>query len=150
MEKTDEIEPAIDAERVIRGGCGMKEEAGLLSGVKPDLVLNMKREWFVRVWNGEKTVEYREVKPHWMVRIGHWVGKTPLVKFVEMRIGYLKDGPVLLLQVYRVDIGKCPHECWDGEYFRLHFGLVGRDWRQKDGVYVPFVGSERKLKGAVS
>ena len=28
--------------------------------IKPDLILNMKREWFAKIWNGEKTVEYRD------------------------------------------------------------------------------------------
>ena len=31
--------------------------------IKPDLTLNMKREWFEKVWNGEKTVETAADKP---------------------------------------------------------------------------------------
>ena len=31
--------------------------------IKPDLVLPMKRCWFARIWNGEKTVEIRKTLP---------------------------------------------------------------------------------------
>ncbi len=92
--------------------------------IKPDLYLNMKREWFAKIWNGEKTVEYREFKPHWIRRIGDWANAAPLTKFVEMRLGYYRNAPAMLIQVYRVDIGKCPYPGWDGQYYRLHFEVV--------------------------
>lgn len=100
--------------------------------IKPDLILNMKREWFARIWNGDKTVEYREVKPYWTRRIGNWVGKE--TRFIEMRLGYLKNGPVMLLQVGHTDIGPCPYDGWNGDYYRIHFVVVSYYWR-KDGRY---------------
>lgn len=113
--------------------------------IKPDLVLNMKREWLAKVWNGEKTVEYRERKPYWDRRIGDWVGKRG--KFVLMVWGYRRDTPAVLLQVDRVDIGKCPYEGWDGEYYRLHFAVVGYYIKMGD-TFVPMDESVRmKEKG---
>jgi hypothetical protein len=109
--------------------------------IKPDLVLNMKREWLAKVWNGEKTVEYRERKPYWDKRIGDWVGEN-VGKFVLMVWGYRRDTPAVLLQVDKVDIGICPYKGWDGEYYRLHFAVVGHYMKYGD-MFAPMDGSVR-------
>ena len=111
--------------------------------IKPDLILPMKRCWFVSVWKGEKTVEYREVKPYWTKRIGNWVDEY-CFKFVEMRLGYKRDTLAMMLHVYRADIGKCPYEGWDGDYYRLHFRVAGYYMRQ-GGEYCPRI-PEHKIK----
>lgn len=33
------------------------------------LIFHLKKEWFKKIKNGEKTIEYREVKPYWNLRI---------------------------------------------------------------------------------
>lgn len=33
------------------------------------LIFNLKKEWFDKIKSGEKTHEYREVKPYWTKRI---------------------------------------------------------------------------------
>lgn len=33
------------------------------------LIFNLKKEWFEKIKSGEKTHEYREVKPYWTTRI---------------------------------------------------------------------------------
>lgn len=33
------------------------------------LIFNLKREWFEKIKSGEKTVEFREIKPYWTTRI---------------------------------------------------------------------------------
>lgn len=33
------------------------------------LIFNLKKEWFEKIKSGEKTHEYREVKPYWVTRI---------------------------------------------------------------------------------
>lgn len=33
------------------------------------LVFNLKKEWFEKIKSGEKTHEYREVKPYWTKRL---------------------------------------------------------------------------------
>lgn len=35
------------------------------------LTFNLKKEWFEKIKNGEKTHEYREVKDYWTNRIMH-------------------------------------------------------------------------------
>ncbi len=33
------------------------------------LIFTLKKEWYEKIKKGEKTIEYREVKPYWSVRI---------------------------------------------------------------------------------
>ena len=33
------------------------------------LIFPLKKEWFEKIKNGTKTIEYREVKPYWSKRI---------------------------------------------------------------------------------
>lgn len=36
--------------------------------IKPDYSLSFRREWFAKIWNGEKTIEYRRVIPKYQKR----------------------------------------------------------------------------------
>lgn len=103
--------------------------------IQTDLVLSLTREWFAKIWNGEKRVEYRAVKPYWTKRIGRWVSDN-VPHFVLFRIGYLKDGPYLLVQTEGVDIGECPYPGWTGDYYRIRFSVV-QPYMRCAGVYVP-------------
>lgn len=109
--------------------------------IKPDIILPLKREWFAKIWNGEKTVEYREVKPYWEKRIGAWVGDNS-PKFVLFQLGYTKDGPRILVQVSKTDIGPCPYVGWCGNFYRIHFSIVGPYWKQ-DGEFFPMESMPR-------
>lgn len=35
------------------------------------LTFNLKKQWFEKIANGEKTIEFREVKPFWTTRLLH-------------------------------------------------------------------------------
>ena len=109
--------------------------------IKPDIILPLKRVWFAKIWNGEKTVEYRKVKPYWEQRIGAWVGDTS-PKFVLFQLGYMKDGPRSLVQVAKTDIGPCPYAGWCGNFYRIHFSIVGPYWKQ-DGKFFPMESMPR-------
>ena len=114
-----------------------QEEARLIMGeaVKPDLVLPLTRQWFAKIWNGEKNTEYREVKPYWTRRIGAWVGDdTP--RFILFQIGYAKDGPRLLVQTSGVDIGPCPYPGWRGDFYRIRFDIM-QPYITADGTNYP-------------
>ncbi len=49
------------------------------------LTFILKKEWYEKIKSGEKTIEYREVKPYWTCRIEKpfgqlfytWIGKLP-------------------------------------------------------------------------
>lgn len=36
------------------------------------LTFNLKKEWFKKIKSGEKTHEYREVKPYWITRMQNY------------------------------------------------------------------------------
>ena len=147
----------IDGEYIISGSCSFgkdiaqlekkinttitrfftQKEARQIMGevIKPDLVLPLKRLWFAKIWNGEKTTEYREVKPYWTRRIGAWVGDNA-PRFILFQIGYAKDGPRLLVQTSGVDIGPCPYLEWGGDYYRIRFAVV-QPYFVADGTIYP-------------
>lgn len=68
------------------------------------LIFPLKKEWYEKIRSGEKTVEYREVKPYWKKRIFkefdidvdgfHEIGDALImVNFkhpVKLRLGYTK------------------------------------------------------------
>ena len=103
--------------------------------IKPDLVLPLKRQWFAKIWNGEKQTEYREVKPYWTRRIGAWVGDNA-PRFIMFQIGYADYGPRMLVQTSGVDIGPCPYPGWAGDYYRIRFDVV-QPYFFADGTYYP-------------
>ena len=35
------------------------------------LIFPLKKEWYEKIKSGEKTIEYREVKPYWETRLWH-------------------------------------------------------------------------------
>ncbi len=52
------------------------------------LTFNLKKEWFEKIKRGEKTHEYREVKPYWTNRI------KKEFDFLNCDIEYLKEYPM--------------------------------------------------------
>lgn len=69
------------------------------------LTFNLKKQWYEKIKSGEKTIEYREVKPYWTKRFASLNGETeahflqrkftPNMCFYgqrkcELRLGYTK------------------------------------------------------------
>lgn len=55
------------------------------------LPLVLKKKWYDLIDSGEKKEEYREDKPYWDVRLGHWLNKAQarnLVPVVAFSLGY--------------------------------------------------------------
>ena len=114
-----------------------------MEAVKPDYSLSFKRKWFAKIWNGEKTIEYRAVSPRYR-RLADWVGKgRSRGVFMMFYIGMMSTGPRLLVQVSKIDVGKCPIEGFDGDYYRIHFGVVQPYFYYK-GLYVPITDAPLK------
>lgn len=93
-----------------------------------------------------KLIEYRKVCKHWASRLGfrfaiiHADNKeiklAPVASnynfyildemIAVFRVGYPSNykprkWPDIVRRITKIDIGKCPYEGWDGEYFRIHF-----------------------------
>ena len=59
------------------------------------LTFNLKKEWYEKIRNGEKTIEYREVKPYWEKRICKY--KNWYSQFIapKNRTAFRRDYPVI-------------------------------------------------------
>lgn len=56
--------------------------------------MTIKRRYFDAILNGSKTVEYREVKPHWTARL-----ERRTVSMLQLVAGYRPDSPRALVEV---------------------------------------------------
>jgi hypothetical protein len=57
------------------------------------LVLPIKKKWFDMIRSGEKKEEYREIKPYYDKRIGHYSTGTGKVTTLVLRNGYSYKSP---------------------------------------------------------
>lgn len=51
------------------------------------LIFPLEKEWYEKIKNGEKTIEYREVKPYWTKRLNKEFSFIPNKPFDDMTIG---------------------------------------------------------------
>ena len=49
------------------------------------LIFNLKKEWFEKIKNGEKTHEYREYKPYWAKRLSKYFATD--LSAIKLRFG---------------------------------------------------------------
>lgn len=59
------------------------------------LVLPIKRKWFDMILSGEKKEEYREIKPYYDKRIGHYAIGTGKITTLVLRNGYSYNSPAI-------------------------------------------------------
>lgn len=93
------------------------------------IIFNLKWPWYCQIANGEKLIEYRQVKPYWHSRlikgIRNFTGELiPKDWYAIFRLGYYGHNcayPDIVRRIVKIDIGTCPYDGWDGEYFRIHF-----------------------------
>lgn len=95
------------------------------------IIFNLKREWYDKIASGEKTVEYRKLSRYWRCRLvfgpylmnknGEFLVPDGDV-FAVFRLGYSRTHPDIVRRIVKIDIGPCPYDGWNGEYFRIHFG----------------------------
>lgn len=113
---------------------------------KKTLTLTVSKEWFDKIASGEKTEEYREIKPYWIKRLVNqdadngFIGCDRLggpfaifgtltyfhythVLFIN---GYGKNRPRIEKKIVSIGIGKpksglCPDKWLDKEFFIIKF-----------------------------
>lgn len=69
------------------------------------LVLPIKKQWFEMIVNGEKKEEYREIKPYYDKRLGHFTKGTGKVTTIILRNGYNYNSPSIKCKC-TVEIGE--------------------------------------------
>lgn len=102
------------------------------------LVFPLKKEWYEKIRSGEKTVEYREVKPYWMRRlrsgtrsnfditeIGYfYTFATILLPKCILRFGYTKRQMTADITKIEVVDGKDTDLHVDKPVYAIHFTNV--------------------------
>lgn len=113
---------------------------------KKVLTLVVSKQWFDMIVSGEKTEEYREIKPYWASRLVNQQAESGEVLFDEFGgyttvigepeykpfthvlfiNGYGNDKPRVEKEIESISIGKpkkgwCPDEFLDKEYFVIKF-----------------------------
>ena len=113
---------------------------------KKVLTLTVSKQWFDMIAAGEKTEEYREIKPYWASRLVNQQAERGEVLFDEFRgyclvigkleyktythilfiNGYRKDSPRIEKEIESITIGKpkkglCPDKWLDKEFFVIKF-----------------------------
>ena len=113
---------------------------------KKVLTLTVSKQWFDKIVSGEKTEEYREIKPYWASRLVNQQAKSGEVLFDEFggycRVigkleykpytyvrffhGYAKNRPWIEKKIESISIGKpkkglCPDKWIDTEFFIIKF-----------------------------
>lgn len=79
-----------------------------------NLNLVLTYHWYDEFAAGNKTIEYREIKPYWTKRI--WDKRNEL-ETVTFSRGYTDT--TITRRITLIDIGRCPYAGWDGEYYRI-------------------------------
>lgn len=109
---------------------------------KKVLTLTVSKQWFDKIVSGEKTEEYREIKPYWIQRltIGYFevamnvtlddilyvkVSYRPFTHVLFIN-GYRKDSPRIEKEIESITIGKpkkglCPDKWLGKEFFVIKF-----------------------------
>ena len=106
------------------------------------LIFPLKKEWYEKIRSGEKTVEYREVKPYWTNRlkkcinngvfkeffnrakIGSWIhiGLSP--ESCVLRLGYTKRQMTASITKINVVDGKYTDLCVDKPVYAIHLAEI--------------------------
>ena len=95
------------------------------------LHLNLKKEWFDKIKTGEKTIEYREVKPYWTDRLCYSVSKG-FKEFdkIIFKNGYQKNAPKLEAKLLKIELlqdGLNTDLKIDKPVYAIYFKLLGDD-----------------------
>ena len=81
------------------------------------LHLTIKKKWFDMILSGEKTEEYRDIKPYYNLRL---IGRE--YDSVVFRNGYARDAPSLTIELKTIRFGTGKPE-WGAEEAKTYFVL---------------------------
>lgn len=98
------------------------------------LIFPLKKEWYDKIKSGEKTVEYRGVKPYWANRLAkelefnqysfcHIGDKLEMITYfypVKLRLGYTKKFMSALVCKLEIVDGKGTDLCIDAPVYAIH------------------------------
>ena len=95
------------------------------------LIFPLKKEWYEKIKSGEKTVEYREVKPYWtrrLLKYGIWgkpvsdeIARLMKPKPCKLRLGYTDRYLTAMITKVEVVNGKDTDLHIDKPVYAIHF-----------------------------
>ena len=97
------------------------------------LTFNLKKEWFEKIKSGEKTHEYRELKPYWIKRIEKINLLTYSSPNICFKCGYPKASEtdkILYGMIYNISIhnGLNTDLFVDEQVIDIEFKLIKEGW----------------------
>jgi hypothetical protein len=92
------------------------------------LSLTLKKKWFDMILSGQKTEEYRDIKPYWGKRFNKFIHKKMNENmYVKFTNGYGNHRPSFLIELNMFTVGTGKPE-WgaekDKEYYILKLGKI--------------------------
>ena len=121
---------------------------------KSMLIFILKKEWYEKIKSGEKTIEYREVKPYWERRLQNFkneysryaapkdrefflknypVTLNRLRAYCVLRKGYTTKGMIAIMTKIEIVDGKNTDLHIDKPVFAIHFAEAEEYHPHKDG-----------------
>lgn len=93
-----------------------------------DLVL--KKKWYDMIDSGEKTEEYREIKPYWFNRF-MFLNEEDVYEFhrfekVVFHLGYSKNRPSMTFEIRSIETGEGKEEWGAEKYIEYYIIKLGK------------------------
>lgn len=88
------------------------------------LHLVLAYNWYDETVHGSKRIEYRAMTPRWRKLI---FNKRDEITHVRFARGY--TATMQTYEVEKIDVGSCPLDGWNDQYFRIHFKQNAKDQR---------------------
>ena len=88
------------------------------------LRMTLKRKWYDMIASGEKTEEYREIKPYWTTRFKDFLVKKPF-DYIIFKNGYSSDSPEMKVELLDIQFGISKKE-WSGEISDCYVLFLGK------------------------
>ena len=92
----------------VQAECGNKSKPLLAEGRV--LRMTLKRKWYDMISSGEKTEEYREIKPYWTKRFKDFLVKKPF-DYIIFKNGYNSNSPEMKVELLDIQFGISKQEC---------------------------------------
>lgn len=115
----------------------METEKKKTSPAPVSLHLVLTGHWYEQTVHGRKRVEYRTITPHWKKRIWEKRGSIETVTFSK---GYTAEKTSYYVE--KIDVGPCPLEGWEGDFYRIHF----TDSPAKKGKFISLSCKKKKVE----
>ena len=102
-----------------------------MNAMKETLHLTLHKRWFDAIARGEKTEEYREIKPFWEKRLSRGYST------IRFRNGYAKNAPEMEVEFLGVHVGQS-HE--NKTCFVISLGKIlwVENWNQPYSIFSEF------------